>query len=426
MERAGGAMAQGSTPAGGAAGGEERERFPFWRRNMHLLLVCNLVSNVGFTLYFPFIPLILQELGAGDAVEAWNGYYTAVLYGVTMSLMPVWGGLADHYGKRSMMLRATIGQLIGFSALAFAPNLWVLLALVAWIGASNGFMAASQALVATNTPTASMGRALSTVQTGALLGATLGPLLGGLLASVLPRYRWLYGVGASFSVVTTAIVSMRVREVTVRPQQRLQLHLWRDLRECLRVPGMAAMYYLLFLWASTYFGSITIVSLFTLELLGGATSYLGLGHDLWLSVVTVSLTLSSAAALPAWGRLLDRYEPRRVTLVGQVLCLLAVLPYPLVQNPLQLTVVRLVLGAFVVGLQPALLRLIKDAAPAGMEARALAFGTALYMLGHGVAPFMAGQLAPWVGLRGYFVGHAVLVASGVVLWAGVVLRRSAR
>jgi MFS family permease len=84
---------------------------------------------------------------------------------------------------------------------------------------------------------------------------------------------------------------------------------------------------------------------------------------------------------------------------------------------LQLTLVRLALGALVAGLHPALLRLVKDSAPTGMEARALAFGTSVYMLGHGAAPWMAGELAPWVGLRGYFGVHALLVATGLLLWA---------
>ena len=249
--------------------------FPFWRANMRVLFVANLAGNIGFTLYFPFIPLILTELGAGAGVKAWTGYYTLVLYLATMTLMPVWGGLADHFGKRSMMLRATIGQGIGFSALVFAPNLGALLLGVAWIGASNGFQAASLALVATNSPTGSMGRALSTVQTGSLIGSTLGPVLGGVLAMALPRYRLLFAVGAVLSVLSTSLVLLRTQEVHHRPQAPLRLHVLRDLMACLRVPGMWLLYYLLFLFSSTFFGSITIVSLFTLELLGGREHYLG-------------------------------------------------------------------------------------------------------------------------------------------------------
>jgi MFS transporter, DHA1 family, multidrug resistance protein len=415
-------------PPSGAPGtlAAEEAAYPFWRRNMWVLFTCNLLSNAGFTLYFPFLPLVLRELGAGERMDAWTGYTTAVLYGVTMTLMPLWGSLADHYGKRSMMLRATIGQCLGFTALAFAPDLGALLLGMAWIGASNGFTAASQTLVATNTPTPALGRALSIVQTGSLVGGTLGPVLGGLLALVLPRYQWLFIVGGVTGLASTLLIVLRTAEERERPRERLRLHLAADLRTCLRVPAMGLMFYLLFLFASTFFGSTTVVSLYTLELLGGRGSFLGLGHDLWLSIVTVSLTLSSAAALPAWGRLLDRYEPRRVTLAGLGLCLLAVSVYPLVRDPLQLTALRLVLGAVAVGLQPALLRLIKEASPAGFEARALAFGTSLYMLGHGAAPFLAGQLAPWIGLRGYFVVHAALVASGLAWWAARGMRPALR
>ena len=413
-----------SAPPPAAPAGEGA--FPFWRQNVRVLFVANLAGNIGFTLYFPFLPLILGELGVSEGVEAWTGYYTVVLYGATLLLMPVWGGLADHFGKRSMVLRATIGQCIGFTALVFAPNLGALLLGAAWIGASNGFQAGSLALVATNTPAPSMGRALSTVQTGSLIGSSVGPVLGGVLAILLPRYRLLFAVGAVLSVFSTSLVLFRTKEAYRRPQTPLRLHPLRDLRQCLRVPGMWLLYYLLFLFSNTFFGSITIVSLYTLELLGGRERYLGIGQDLWLSAVTVSLTLSSAAALPFWGRLLDRYEPRRVALSAMSLCLLAVLPYPFVHNPVQLVAVRLALGALAVGLQPALLRLIKEAAPVGFEARALAFGTSLYMLGHGVAPFLAGQMAPSVGLRGYFVLHAALVASGLVLWALLGVRQGVR
>jgi MFS family permease len=112
-----------------------------------------------------------------------------------------------------------------------------------------------------------------------------------------------------------------------------------------------------------------------------------------------------------------------VLLAALALCLVGVLPYPLVADPLQLAGVRLGLGLLAVGMQPALLQLIKALAPPGMEARALAFGTSLTMLGHGAAPFLAGLVAPSLGLRGYFVLHALLVASGLIAWALFGVRR---
>lgn len=94
----------------------------------------------------------------------------------------------------------------------------------------------------------------------------------------------------------------------------------------------------------------------------------------------------------------------------------ASLALPIVANPLQLTAARFALGALAVGIQPAVLRLMKAAAPPGMDARVLAFGTASNMLGNGGAPMLAGAMAPWVGLRIYFLVTALLLLCALALW----------
>ncbi len=80
------------------------------------------------------------------------------------------------------------------------------------------------------------------------------------------------------------------------------------------------------------------------------------------------------------------------------------------------------LGLFAVGAQPALARLTRDLAPPGMVARALGFGNALFLLGNGMAPVLAGIIGPWLGLRAYFGFNLLLVLAGWLLWA----RREAR
>jgi len=87
-----------------------------------------------------------------------------------------------------------------------------------------------------------------------------------------------------------------------------------------------------------------------------------------------------------------------------------------VADPLQLTAARFVFGALAVGIQPAVLRLMKAAAPHGMDARVLAFGTSAAMLGNGGAPMLAGAMAPWVGLRSYFVLIAMLLLASLGWW----------
>jgi MFS family permease len=61
--------------------------------------------------------------------------------------------------------------------------------------------------------------------------------------------------------------------------------------------------------------------------------------------------------------------------------------------------------------------MIKERAPQGMEARTLSYGTALQQMGSASAPLIAGLLAPYLGLRGFFWLCSVLIVVGWVLWA---------
>jgi MFS family permease len=89
---------------------------------------------------------------------------------------------------------------------------------------------------------------------------------------------------------------------------------------------------------------------------------------------------------------------------------------PLVRDPLQLTVARMLFALFVSGLAPTLIRMIKDRAPQGMEARTLSYGTALQQIGAAGAPLLAGVLAPHLGMRGFFWLSSGLIVVGWALW----------
>jgi len=89
---------------------------------------------------------------------------------------------------------------------------------------------------------------------------------------------------------------------------------------------------------------------------------------------------------------------------------------PLVRNPLDLLIARILFALFVSGLPPTLIRMIRDRAPKGMEARTLSYGTAIQQIGSATAPLVAGLLAPYLGLRGYFALASGLIGVGWALW----------
>jgi MFS family permease len=202
----------------------------------------------------------------------------------------------------------------------------------------------------------------------------------------------------------------------VRPPHALRIDLLGDVRRLWTVPGLKLLYYMQMLFAFTVFGSMTVVSMYTMRLLENHAGFGGFSVETWVAITALAFTAGGVVVLPLWGRVLDRHPAERV--LGLILagtCVTAMLQ-PLVRDPLELTVARIVFAVFVSGLPPALIHLIKECSPRGMEARALSYGTALQQLGNASAPLVAGVLAPYIGLRGFFWVCAALIAIGWIWW----------
>lgn len=395
----------------------EQETFDYWRRNMRALSVGTFLNTLGFTVSFPYLAFIIKEMGVRGNLETWTGLVAGSYFTVSFLLAPVWGAFADHYGRRTMVLRAGLGMGITFAAIALSGTMAVFLPLFLVAGACNGYVPAAMALVATNTPRHAMGRALSSVQTAALLGTTAGPAVGAALVGLLPAYRGLFAVSCVTSLCAGTVALLFARERHERPLERFRLHVLRDSRIILRVPKMWLLFGIQFLFATAIFGSATVMALYVLEIAGeGVDLGGGLSLETWVGIATMALTVSSAAAAPVWGRWLDRFDPARVLALSLGAGMAASWLFPFVLDPLQLTGARIVLGLCAAGIPAAAVTLIKQWSPVGMDARSLSLGTALAMLGNGAAPMLAGIIGPWAGLRTHFAVIAGLLLAGLLLW----------
>jgi MFS family permease len=111
-----------------------------------------------------------------------------------------------------------------------------------------------------------------------------------------------------------------------------------------------------------------------------------------------------------------------VLAVATAAAALTQLPLLVLQTPLQLVLSRMAFGLGAAAMQPAILRLLKDHAPKGMDARAIAYAASFQFIAMGLAPFAAGLIGPTLGLRAYFALTISLTLIGLVLW----LRSGAR
>jgi len=397
------------------AADEESQQYPFWRRNLRVIPAANLLCGFGFNLSWPFVPLMVRGLGVHDHLETWVGNMLLVFYLISFAVNPIWGGIADHYGRKPMVLRAMLGMGFAMLLVPFAPTPLWFAALFMLISVFNGFTPAGVALLVANTPPTRIGRAVSLAQTGGLVGQAIGPAAGAALAALIDRQHWLFWISAALMLSGGALVALFVGEV-----KQLAPGPWRpqwvgSLRALLVVPRIGPLYLLAFLFSVMWYGSVTNVTVFVLQLLATQPADSG-SEAFWVGAAAMALALSMLVAMPLWGRALDRVGPARVLALCAAATVVTHLPLLVLQTPFQLVLARVAFGLTAAGLPPAVFQLLRMHAPPGMDARAISYATAFQFFAMGLAPFGAGLIGPVFGLRAYFALTIVLMLGGLVLW----------
>lgn len=156
----------------------------YWRRNLILLWISQIMVMSGLSAAMPFIPLFIKHKFniTGEAELGWAismfTFFGLMSFGI---MAPVWGKLADIHGRKIMLFRATFMNAIIFPLMAFAPNLIILILIRTAASAFSGTTTAAQALIVSNTPENKQGFALSVLSTAVWSGNMIGYVLGGIL-----------------------------------------------------------------------------------------------------------------------------------------------------------------------------------------------------------------------------------------------------
>ena len=192
-----------------------------WRRNLWALWLSQFSGTFGFAFVFPFLPLFLsRDLGVRDhrQLAILAGIATGATGFAMVFASPVWGRVADRYGRKPMVVRAMVGGAVTVFLIGLVQNAAELIGARLLLGVASGTVSASTALVAAETPPHRVGWALGVLSSGVALGRAFGPLAGGVLATFLPL-RWAFIAGAVFLAVATIPVILLVKETPRRPAE---------------------------------------------------------------------------------------------------------------------------------------------------------------------------------------------------------------
>jgi DHA1 family multidrug resistance protein-like MFS transporter len=184
-----------------------------WKRNLFFIWLAQFFSIAGFGFALPFIPFYIQQFGVEDHAtrNMWVAYFAAAGNFSFCIFSPIWGFLADIYGRRIMVLRANFVCALLMPAMAFVPSLAWLIGVRFLVGAFSGTVTASQTLISGNTPLKNRGFALGTLSSALYSGSMAGTFLGGFIVDHF-GYRNAFLLSGFTLVIAGLLVLFGVKE----------------------------------------------------------------------------------------------------------------------------------------------------------------------------------------------------------------------
>ncbi len=379
---------------------------PRWQITLGIVIIAQVLSAVGFSIIFPFLPLYVAELGTNTSlsIEFWAGMVFSAQGFTMMFAAPVWGALADRYGRKLMVERATFGAAILLFLMGYVNSAEELVLLRALQGMVAGTVSAANALIAGEAPRERTGFAMGAIQVGLWGGIALGPLIGGILSDA-------YGFRAPF--ILTAIllafagflVMVGVRE-NFQPDEQEKakrtgiIAAWRHI---LGAAGVKPVYIIRFMTGLTRTIIVPIAPLFIASLAIESDSqgtYTGL-------MVGASSAAASFSAVYL-GRLGDRIGHRKILLGSAIFALITYIPQAFVNDAWQLIALQAATGLAMGGMIAAPSAMIAVYTQRGEEGTAYGLDNSIVAASRAVAPLISATIATWFGLRVTFLTAALL------------------
>lgn len=286
---------------------------------MPFIMLTVLLDMVAIGLIIPVLPALVGSFSASKADQAYWYGVIAFSFGFSNFLMsPVLGALSDHFGRRPVLLLGFLGLGVSFFGTALATALWVLIAVRVAAGAMQANAAIANAYVADITPPEQRTKRFGLLGAMMGLGFIVGPVMGGLLgainlqlpflvAGVLAMVNLLYGyfvLPESLPISQRKAFSWRAANPVASLRKLAQLRGVGPLVGVVAFSGLAqfVLYTSWVLYSSFKFGWGPLENGWSLAMVG------------LVSVAVQGFLL---------GRLLKRFSPQRLAILGLISSALA-------------------------------------------------------------------------------------------------------
>jgi len=340
-----------------------------WRKNLYVSWIAEMIAITGFNFVMPFMPFYIQELGITDVgkIAQWAGILAGVPAIIMTIFSPIWGSLADIYGRKIMVERAMFGAAITIFFMASVTNVYQLLFFRILQAALTGTVAACIALVSSSSPPQKMGY--------------------GLLV---------------FFLVKEDFHPLPKKEISSN-------NFWKNLRIVFSSRQLVTMIFVFFL---VQFSVMILNPVFALFI-----------EEIFTSIKSISSTTGAMLALTGFasvfssayiGRLSDKFGYKKLLIISILGAGLFYIPQAFVTNTFQLALLRIFLGLFYGGILPTANTIISLFTSSYDRGKVFGITTSATCLGNTLGPLAGGLIASTLSLKAVFVFTAtVLILTGI-------------
>lgn len=159
----------------------------FGRRQVHAVAACYFVASFAALGLPPYFTEILPELG--DRTARWAGVLYVVPTVFSALAAPLWGRLADRFGRKRLLLRAQSGLAVSFVLAGWADSLTMFTVALVLQGVLGGTFAASNGYLGAALEGPHLSKALTLMQGSARAGLVLAPIVVGALSPWMSPHR---------------------------------------------------------------------------------------------------------------------------------------------------------------------------------------------------------------------------------------------
>ncbi|MDO5552695.1 MAG: MFS transporter [Planctomycetia bacterium] len=384
-------------------GGVSSEKPVRWKRNLLFIWLSQILSIGGYASAMPFIPIYIRDRW-GITSEHELGLWMSAFYFFGMLsfcvFTPVWGMLADRYGRKLMLLRACYIDAILFPCFLLAPSpFWLIVARFV-ASAFTGTVSAAQTLIVTTTPEKHHGFALGTLSSAIWSGNLFGFAAGGLIV------HW-FGFTTAFAccgvmyLLAGILAHLFVEDpFSVREASRAvqgKVALWPGI-----TVGVWMIFLLIILTAIARRFDDPYVALMVEKIHGPERTAF---HTGWISAVAA---LGGIISGMVTGRLCDLFSPNKVALPS-ILVASGTMFLQAVSGSLPWYAgARFVNFLATGGLEPVFFSILSKVSPPAQRGTYFGLASGLRMTGIMLGSLFSGGIIYFVGLRNVYTAAGIL------------------